>query len=527
MGMAYRFYLLLLVVFSAGVVAGPTISILHTNDLHQSLAPLPALAGYAKAYKAEHPATVFIDAGDWFDRGSALCRVTRGEAIYGAMATMGYDMWIVGNHDWAYGGARLGELMERYPVPVLGANLGCTDHPLPTNVLPYLIKELAGLRVGFFGITIDSYGQNPKGRPYIHVLEARESTRRAIAELQAQRADLIVAVTHLGFERMKHEATRACPSDVDLAREFPDIDVIVGAHSHTALAEARVREIHAETGVIVVQAGASGRNMGRLTLEVDSETRRIAGFASELITGDALQPSCPETAAFIAEQYAAHMPNAKQVVAALAAPLERHNAGSWYAEFIRGSSAADLALLPVGAFDKEPKAFPQGEWTVEQLAGYFFDRYLVTMRVTGKDLLAYLQQPARVHRLNPLHDQGRPFSEDAIYCAGFAVHFDPTTKDIRIDLEPDREYTLVTPWLHSWRDLLDGDERGIPPRSRAAAAEPLPGLVHANRRVLAKTSMQHVFDAAASKALDITRKYADIPAEWLAWKEFYEAARAK
>jgi len=81
MGMAYRFYLLLLVVFSAGAVAGPTISILHTNDLHQSLAPLPALAGYAKAYKAEHPATVFIDAGDWFDRGSALCRVTRGEAV--------------------------------------------------------------------------------------------------------------------------------------------------------------------------------------------------------------------------------------------------------------------------------------------------------------------------------------------------------------------------------------------------------------------------------------------------------------
>lgn len=327
MGSAFRQVVVSLVVFTAWVFAGSTITILHTNDLHQSLASLSVMAGYVKAYKAEHSATVFIDAGDWFDRGSSLCRVTRGEAIYGAMATMGYDMWIVGNHDWAYGGARLRELIERHPVPVLGANLGCTDHPLPANVLPFLVKELAGVQVGFFGITIDSYGQNPKQRPYIHVLEAREATAQAIAELQAQKVDLIVAVTHLGFERMKHETTRACPSDVDLAREFPDIDVIVGGHSHSAIPEARIREVHAETGVIVVQAGASGRHVGRLTLEIDPETRRIVGFTSELISGELLLQACPETAAFIAAQYAATMPNAKQVVASLAAPLERHNAG--------------------------------------------------------------------------------------------------------------------------------------------------------------------------------------------------------
>ncbi len=77
------------------------ITILHTNDLHQHIEPLPRIAGYVAQYKREHANTVFIDAGDWFDRGSSLVLLTRGEAIYGAMARMGYDMWIVGNHDWA------------------------------------------------------------------------------------------------------------------------------------------------------------------------------------------------------------------------------------------------------------------------------------------------------------------------------------------------------------------------------------------------------------------------------------------
>ncbi|MBT7166014.1 MAG: hypothetical protein HN904_24750, partial [Victivallales bacterium] len=135
---------LFLAILGVTAIAAPTITILHTNDLHQALDRLPGIAGYVAQYKAKNPDTVFVDAGDWFDRGSSLPTVTRGEAIYGAMATMGYDMWILGNHDWAYSGARLRQLMEKYPVPVLGSNLGIGDHPLPKNVVPILVKELAG-----------------------------------------------------------------------------------------------------------------------------------------------------------------------------------------------------------------------------------------------------------------------------------------------------------------------------------------------------------------------------------------------
>ncbi|NOY82716.1 MAG: bifunctional metallophosphatase/5'-nucleotidase [Kiritimatiellaeota bacterium] len=501
------------------------ITILHTNDLHQSLAQLPRIAGYVAEFRQAHPNTVFIDAGDWFDRGSSLALITRGGAMYGAMARMGYDMWLPGNHDWAYGGARLQELMRRYPVPVLGSNLGWTEHPLPKNVAAVLVKEFEGVRVGFFGITLDTYGQDPKGRPYIHVLESRRSTRKAVNKLKRAKVDLIVAVTHLGFERMKHEGKRRCPTDLDLAGEYPDIDVIVGGHSHTRLTEERVRAVYRNTGTIIVQAGASGRFVGKLTLRVDPDTGRIDSFDSETVPVTARMPEQAATADFLASQYAAHMPNARRVVATLREDIERYNAGYWYAEFLRTRTGADLVLLPVAAFYKEPAFLRKGPMTVERLRGYFFDKYLISMRVVGRDLRSYLANGPMLHRLNPLHDRGRPFSEDAVYIAGFDARFDKAAREVLIDLDPEREYTLVTPWFHSWRHLSAGADNGLPSRSFAESANPLPGLVHKEKKVLSFTSMKLLLDAAMADELRFYRKYTEPRSDWGPWKVFYETER--
>jgi hypothetical protein len=60
------------------------------------------------------------------------------------------------------------------------------------------------------------------------------------------------------------------------------------------------------------------------------------------------------------------------------------------------------------------------------------------MHVAGRDLIAYLQQPSRIHRLNPLHDRGRPYSEDAIYTSGFSARFEADGNRAVLDLDPDR-----------------------------------------------------------------------------------------
>ena len=229
----------------AGEVA---ITILHTNDIHQHLAPLPRIAGYVADYKTQHPNTVFVDAGDWFDRGSSLVAMTGGEAIYGAMARIGYDMWILGNDDWAYGGRRLFELMQQYPVPVLMTNLATTKPPLPWNMVRMIVKEFGGIRVGFFGITLDTYGKNPKRRPYLYVLDCREETAKVVAELKKAKVDVIVAVTHLGFKKRTRCATDSTPSTTGGARSVATPCSTQASRSRSAATPRRSSSLSIRTG---------------------------------------------------------------------------------------------------------------------------------------------------------------------------------------------------------------------------------------------------------------------------------------
>jgi len=504
---------------------GVEISILHTNDLHQNLGPLPRIAGYVAGYKRDHPNTVFVDAGDWFDRGSSLVRLTRGETLYGAMESMGYDMWIVGNHDWAYGGERLVDLMKRYPVPVLATNLATTRTSLPKNIVRTVVKEFDGVRVGFFGITLDTYGKNPRSRPNLYVLDCRVETARAVAELKKRGVDIIVAVTHLGFEKMSHEVGRSFhPSDQDLVAANPDIDVVIGGHSHTLLKEKTVREVYKRSGAIITQAGASGRYVGRLTLHIDkAESGKpiIRSFDVEAVTVTDALSKHPNVAAFLEREYAQHMPNARSVVGRFTEPIEFHNLAYWYADFIRRQADADICLMPRKTLYDEPRSFAAGEVDVERMLGYLYDRYLVKSTVKGSDLLKYCDTDARRDRFNPFHHQGRPFSGDAMFFSGFDVTFRPATKSVEFGIDPKKSYTLAVPWPFTRRDI--GRFRyQLPPSEVAAKVDFVPGLRLQDALLLPRTTRELLVRDGIKDGLNFYARFPQALPGWAPWTKHFE-----
>jgi 2',3'-cyclic-nucleotide 2'-phosphodiesterase (5'-nucleotidase family) len=74
----------------------------------------------------------------------------------------------------------------------------------------------------------------------------------------------MIAITHVGIEPLVPEGDRA------LATAVPELDVIVGGHSHTALrAATRVGS------TIIVQTGAYTANLGDLELVIDPATKKI------------------------------------------------------------------------------------------------------------------------------------------------------------------------------------------------------------------------------------------------------------
>jgi 5'-nucleotidase len=118
--------------FGAFAIASPrelfaadtVITILHTNDTHSQIDPLPAndknagkggvarRATLVKRIRKENPNTLLIDAGDVL-QGTPYFNFYKGEVEYKAMSAIGYDVGTLGNHEFDNGVAALAETQSR------------------------------------------------------------------------------------------------------------------------------------------------------------------------------------------------------------------------------------------------------------------------------------------------------------------------------------------------------------------------------------------------------------------------------
>ncbi|MCX7926270.1 MAG: 5'-nucleotidase C-terminal domain-containing protein, partial [Fimbriimonadales bacterium] len=159
------------------------------------------------------------------------------------------------------------------------ANLRYRDTGEPL-VPPYVITQIGELRVALFGLVMTDT-QNYRGaRERVEVTNPFEVARALVPRLR-QQADVVILISHLGIG-----------DDERLAREVPGIDVIVGGHSHTRLAEPRFTEWQQKApvnlgGTIIVQAHQWGGELGRLDLLFwrNAETNRLemVGYKGQLI----------------------------------------------------------------------------------------------------------------------------------------------------------------------------------------------------------------------------------------------------
>jgi 5'-nucleotidase len=265
----------------AATDAGETIvTILHTNDVHSRIDPFPedggrngGLGGAARRatlirrIRAENPNTLLVDAGDVF-QGTPYFNLFKGEVDFRVMSALGYDAMNIGNHDFDGGVEGLLGALPFARFPLVNANYDFGASPLGSRVQPYLVRDLGPARVGVFGlgVELDALVAEPQ-RPGITYGDPVPVARRLARELRAERGcDLVVCLSHLG-----NDGWHGQPGDQDLARQVEGIDLIVGGHSHTFMAEpTRVR--HAGRETLVFQVGWAGINLGR----VDFRLRRGA-----------------------------------------------------------------------------------------------------------------------------------------------------------------------------------------------------------------------------------------------------------
>jgi len=297
-----RFWLILITLFPAAIFARPVeFTIFHTTDIHGHILPsedykgrkdlggLLRIASGLEVERAKVKHHLLLDCGDFF-QGSPRSMMTRGALVMKGMSFLNYDAVVIGNHEFDLGWQFLNELTSKYPLPYLAADIrydGEGAHPL-SHVRPYVLKEVDGIKVAILGLSTP--GMPTWFRPeYLGGLifeSGIDCLKRVLPALRAEKPDVIIVAAHQGYPAYGRQ--RIANHIHEIAYNFPDVDILIGGHTH------KVVDIDSVNNIPYAQAGYHGIWLGRLDVVYDNVQKKILSCEGKLIEMDANVAPHPE-----------------------------------------------------------------------------------------------------------------------------------------------------------------------------------------------------------------------------------------
>lgn len=256
-----------------------SLTIMHTNDTHAHLADVARRATLVKQIRSEGGNSLLVDAGDVFS-GDLYFTKWAGLADAQFMNLMGYDAMTFGNHEFDSGTSVLADFIHAAGFPLLSSNVDFSEDenisPLLksatiidtsdehttdiSGVYPYVIFDVNGERVGMFGLTTEDTSETSSPGKQVLFNEATAAAKSTVAAIEAEGVNVIIALSHLGYNR-----------DKELAKAVNGIDVIVGGHTHTKLDAPDVVVGEGGEPTVIVQANEWGKFLGRVDVVFNSE----------------------------------------------------------------------------------------------------------------------------------------------------------------------------------------------------------------------------------------------------------------
>ena len=430
--------LLLVILAPWGYAHQVDLKILYVNDFHGFAEPYKStgsdvplggiayLAGAVDRARGKQP-SLLLSAGDMI-QGNPWANLFRGKSSIEVMNAMRFDAMVVGNHEFDFGPKVLKERIAQARFPVLGANV----KGVPA-LKPYVIKNLQGVRIAIIGVVtpetpVTTHPRNVTGLTFS---TPESAVKQYLPELK-RRADIIIVLSHCGFQ-----------ADRELAAKIPEIDVIVGGHSHTKILQP---ELVGRT--IIVQAWEHAKALGVLNLKV--KDGKVAGFDGTLqeISPATGAPNCQVQD--IVARYERQVDSLLQRgIGETQVDLDGEhvrtgetNLGDFVADVMRQAAGAEAAIINGGSIRT---GIAQGKITVKDIYAVLpFDNYLVAISLTGAQIKAALEHGvARLEERSRSFPQvsGLTFTYSRSAPAGFRV------KDVMVGgrpLDPQREYVVAT-----------------------------------------------------------------------------------
>jgi 5'-nucleotidase / UDP-sugar diphosphatase len=292
-----------------------TFTILHTNDTHSNLLGVGPASEYSptslnddgtiggieriasliaerrKAREAVGPVLV-LDVGD-FSIGTPFGGATHETgAELQCLSIAGYDATTFGNHEFDAGPGALAKAIAAakkagHVPPILAANThfdgdgaGLAQFKELAEaglIRSHMLLERGGIRFGLFGMMGTDSIQFTINPGAVTFSDPIETAQRMAKQLRAEGAQVVICLSHCGVrEPTNGPITEG--EDIDLARAVPEIDVIVGGHTHTF-----VRQPIIADGTPVVQAGCYGAALGELVIRMEGSKRNVESYTLHAI----------------------------------------------------------------------------------------------------------------------------------------------------------------------------------------------------------------------------------------------------
>ncbi|HKR12125.1 MAG TPA: 5'-nucleotidase C-terminal domain-containing protein [Pyrinomonadaceae bacterium] len=423
------------------------ITILGTTDLHGNINPIdyytnkPDNRGLAKIatlinrVRKEQPNVVLVDSGDTI-QGSPLESFhsrqnnVRTDPMMLVMNSLNYDAMAVGNHEYNFGLKVLEKARGEAKFPWLSGNT-YQKGTERTYHKPYVVKDLAGVKIGIIGLTTPGvpYWDNPPNYAGLEFRDPVPEARKWVHALRTEeKVDVVVIAMHMGVEedlRTGEQNTGQVPHEnkaVAIAKEVPGVDVIFMGHTHREVPSLYIN------GVLLTQANHWGRHLARADLYLQRESsgwRVYAKSARTIPADDRVEPD--PAVVKLAEPYDRQTQEwLDRVVAQSPEDLTAEEAR------FRDTAILDLVqkvqleagkadVSMVASFNQNAR-IAKGPVTVRDLTElYVYENTLAVLEITGQQLKDALEHSAKYYKTYEPGKSLRELIDDKIPAYNFDI----------------------------------------------------------------------------------------------------------
>lgn len=377
--------------------------ILFTNDFHSQIEPISETATYNKdrggvkrikalvdSIRKAEPIVYLADAGDLV-QGTYYFSLLNGVVEMMMLDELEYDVRTIGNHEFDKKMTGLGDMLALSKVPVVATNYDFSKTSIAHHVRKSAIIEKGGLKIGFIGLNVRLENLvDPTACEGVEWQNAINVADDEAKKLRDQGADMVIALSHLGYER----DSDAFYYDKGLIRRTKNIDMLIGGHSHTFLMTPDYVTDADGDKVPVVQTGCQGIYLGYAKIKFDDKGK--PSFRYKLIpVNSRLDSKIDKDFSDIIDVYSATVTEKmSEVIGNCPYAIRKGNPESplgnltadgliWMAKEYYNVDA-DVSLYNTGGIRAE---ISKGELTLGDVyAVYPFDNVLSVLTLKGKDM---------------------------------------------------------------------------------------------------------------------------------------------